>query len=205
MCMSFTTRTPATLSWTSSARHRNDRSCGARVTQGTNPTYHDILRSDAGTPGCRHAVLIDLSPIATYITQNYVKHTILSAFRSQAEAAILESTTALGWMYETRHVGWPMLEGSPSEWRNASRPHSKTPGTVNFFIWSERFVCPDCFWRNSRSRRVTDLALGTNPTDFSCPSCGGAATKRLLRAMETAYDPFLQSLSNECVDEFGAY
>ena len=65
----------------------------------------------------------------------------------------------------------------------------KTIGRINYTVWSDVFVCPECtgevvFWNeavDTKNRKVLD--------DFPCSHCGASLTKRKLnRAWSTIFD-----------------
>lgn len=125
--------------------------------------------------GARKAVLVDLSPAATFIAYNYNAPVDVAAFEREAQRILREVEEECGWMYETWH------------------PHCDHPervkGRIHYTVWSDVFVCPDCggemvFWDVA-----VDKEAGKVRKRFSCPHCGAEQTKaRLQRAWETVYD-----------------
>lgn len=103
--------------------------------------------------GVRKAVLNDLSPAATFIAHNYNSPVDITAFEQEASRILQEVEEECGWMYETLHTD------------------GKTKGTINYTVWSDVFVCPECtgdfvFWDeavNHSSKKVED--------PFACPHC----------------------------------
>ena len=99
-----------------------------------------ITDSDGGEIsklGARKAVLVDLSPAATFIAYNYNTPVDAIAFEREAKRILKEVEKECGWMYETRHS-----DGSK--------------GKIKFTIWSDVFVCPQCgdemvFWQYRKS------------------------------------------------------
>jgi len=139
------------------------------------------------TWGARRAVLVDLSPAATYISSVYNTRVDLDATRRTAMKLLDECREELGWMFETPHyvsgkkaVGF---DGAP------------IIGHLNFTVWSDVFVCPNCssdviFWEEG-----VDKATGKVADTFKCPKCGSILTKRdCERAKETVFD--------RCLDTF---
>lgn len=53
--------------------------------------------------GARRAVLIDLSPAATFIAYNYNTPVDAAAFEREARRILAEVEEECGWMYETTH------------------------------------------------------------------------------------------------------
>ena len=112
--------------------------------------------------GARLATLNDLSPAATFIAYNYNTSVDVPSFEQEAERILREVEHECGWMYETLHTD------------------GKTKGTINFTVWSDVFVCPECsreviFWE-----AAVDKKAGTVRDDFPCPHCAATLTKRLM-------------------------
>jgi hypothetical protein len=70
-------------------------------------------------------------------------------------------------------------------------------GTINYTVWSDVFVCPECtrevvFWE-----AAVDKEAGKVHDEFPCPHCGAMLTKRRMeRAWVTRYDSAIkQSIS----------
>jgi len=122
--------------------------------------------------GVRRAVLNDLSPAATFIAHNYNTPVDVQEFEREAKRILKEVEAECGWMYETRHTD------------------GKTKGTINYTVWSDVFICPDCaneivFWDVA-----VDKDAGQVRDEFPCPQCGATLTKRSMeRAWVTKQDP----------------
>jgi len=124
--------------------------------------------------GPRIPVLNDLSPIATFISNNYGALQSLSDFYEEATNAIDSLEKEIEWVYQNK--GDRVANG----------------------IWSDIFYCPICsdeivFW----DAAVKDDEISKT---FSCPSCNGMVGKasskedgalKLERAFETKYDRYL--------------
>jgi DNA modification methylase len=120
--------------------------------------------------GVRRAVLNDLSPAATFIAYNYNTPVDVQAFEKEAKRILADVESECSWMYETKH----------SDGRT---------GKINYTIWSDVFVCPDCshevvFWE-----AAVDKAAGCVKDEFPCPHCEAMLGKRnLQRAWITRFD-----------------
>jgi len=129
--------------------------------------------------GARKAVLVDLSPAATFIAYNYNTPVDVAAFEREARRILREVEDECGWMYETNHP-------SPSQ---GEGPGVRVKGRINYTVWSDVFVCPSCgaevvFWD-----AAVDKEAGAVRETFPCPTCGVQHTKRSLeRAWETVFD-----------------
>src|SRR5690554_1266416 len=121
--------------------------------------------------GPRRAVLNDLSPAATFIAYNYNTPVDVEAFEREAKRILEEVEEECGWMYETLHTD------------------GKTKGRINYTVWSDVFVCPNCseevvFWE-----AAVDKKSGKVHDEFPCPHCQARLTKRNMeRAWITKYD-----------------
>ena len=118
----------------------------------------------------RKAVLNDFHQRqpSSLITQHPVD---VAAFEKEAKRILKEVEEECGWMYETLHVD------------------GKTKGKINYMVWSDVFVCPQCtkevvFWDVAVNKKT-----GTVGDSFACPHCSIALTKRSMdRAMVTMFD-----------------
>ena len=155
--------------------------------------------------GARRAVLNDLSPAATFIAYNYNTPVDVQAFEREAKRILKEVEEECGWMYAT--LASPE-EGEPEAWADKLRAcktadeirellspelsllgTSPTWGRINYTVWSDVFVCPECtqevvFWE-----AAVDKDEGKVHKEFPCPHCGANLTKRNMdRAWVTKYD-----------------
>lgn len=125
--------------------------------------------------GVRKAVLNDLSPAATFIAYNYNTPVDIVAFEREAKRILGEVEEECGWMYETIHK-------------------DGRKGRINYTVWSDVFVCPECtgeviFWE-----AAVDKEAGEVNSEYPCPHCNALLTKRKMeRAWITKYD---NALSN---------
>lgn len=123
--------------------------------------------------GARRAVLNDLSPAATFISYNYNTPVDVNAFKREAERILTELEAECGWMYETKHEDGRI-------------------GKINYTVWSDVFVCPECseeivFWEVAVDKKAGKV-LG----EFPCPHCGTKLTKRIMeRSWTTKHDNLL--------------
>ena len=148
--------------------------------------------------GARRAVLNDLSPAATFIAYNYNTPVDVQAFEREAKRILKEVEEECGWMYATLANPKP---GEADLWadklkacRSAEEVRAlvqsiPSPGRINYTVWSDVFVCPECtrevvFWE-----AAVDKEAGKVHSEFPCPHCGATLTKRNMdRAWVTKYD-----------------
>jgi DNA modification methylase/predicted RNA-binding Zn-ribbon protein involved in translation (DUF1610 family) len=127
------------------------------------------------TLGVRRAVLNDLSPAATFISYNYNTPVNVVAFENEAKRILQEVEEECGWIYETLHTD------------------GKTKGRINYTVWSDVFVCPNCagevlYWENALDRDAGKIL-----DEFPCPNCSAQLSKRNMeRAWATKFDTSLK-------------
>ena len=123
--------------------------------------------------GKRHAICGDLSPYASNIANFFNMPLDVSLLKHDTAMIKKELEKELSWMYTTT---------------NSSGIAS---GKVNFMLWSDILVCPNCgkeyvYWKHGVSmdnNRVTALEA------YACPHCGFSQSKKTaILALETYYD-----------------
>ncbi|MBN1247676.1 MAG: DNA methylase [Anaerolineae bacterium] len=125
--------------------------------------------------GVRKALLVDLSPIATFVAHNYSSPLDTDAFHRETTRIVSVVEDQLGWMYETWH------------------PHCDAPGRIagriNYTIWSDVFVCSHCGEEMIYWDVALDKEEGRLLSEFPCPNCDSQQSKRSLEhALEAFYD-----------------
>ncbi len=124
--------------------------------------------------GSRKSVLNDLSPAATFIAYNYNTPVDVHEFKREAERILKEVEDECGWMYETKH----------SDGRK---------GKINYTVWSDVFVCPECSGEVIFGETAADDKAGKVLNSFPCPHCKSVLTKRNMdRTWTTKYDPSIR-------------
>lgn len=121
--------------------------------------------------GSRRAVLNDLSPAATFMAYNFNAPLDVNTFQKEVDAISKQVEAKCGWMYETLHSD------------------GKSKGKVNFVIWSDVFVCPECsnevvFWD-----AAVDENIGAVQDDFCCPNCRTMLSKEPANQKKEATKP----------------
>ncbi|MFP4058779.1 MAG: DNA methyltransferase [Candidatus Brocadiia bacterium] len=100
----------------------------------------------------RRAVLVDLSPAATFIAYNYCARPDPDRLAEEARRVLAAAGPQLEPLYTTRCRACGQ------------------PAPIRFTVWSERYACPECahrfaLWDVARQgRRVA--------ADLACPACG---------------------------------
>ena len=141
--------------------------------------------------GPRSAILSDLSPAASFVSYNYnlpVKD--LEHFRKSCERIFAECRKELGWMQLTRHVALsntqPILFGV----------QSGTQIPMNYTIWSDVFICPNCGKEYVYWDVAVDLKGKRMKDNCYCPHCNCELSKR---TSEHAYETYFDDAVNDVV------
>jgi DNA modification methylase len=120
--------------------------------------------------GARRAVLVDLSPAATFIARNYNSQPLVEEFKISSQKVLQEIKKSLGWLYGT------LLKEKDAE--------------IYHTVWSDVFICSECagdmvFWKCA-----VDPVAGSISDELRCPDCGAVTRKRQLsRRQETILNP----------------
>ena len=121
--------------------------------------------------GSRKAILSDLSPIAGFISQNYNAPIDIDKFEREAKELISQVEKECGWLYSTTHT-------------------DGMPGRINYTVWSDVLICPECsseiiFWE-----KAVDKESGSVRELISCSNCNTLSKKKQLeKSFNTTYDP----------------
>jgi len=124
--------------------------------------------------GKRIAVLNDISPLGSFIAYNLNTPININIFEREAKYLLDEVTNKYGWVYETLHID------------------GKTKGIINYTLWSELFVCPECSTEFLYWDIVVDKNKGKILDTFECNNCNVMLNRRdLKRAWTSIYDSAL--------------
>ncbi|MDJ0306793.1 DNA methyltransferase [Dehalobacter sp.] len=121
--------------------------------------------------GSRNAILNDLSPAAQFISFNYNTPTKVFEFEQEALRIMDQCEKECGWMYQTYHTR------SINE-VNISYDNKKPIGRINYTVWSDILICPQCgtelvFWDvafDKDKEKVNEV--------FHCSHCGMELSKK---------------------------
>jgi predicted RNA-binding Zn-ribbon protein involved in translation (DUF1610 family) len=133
--------------------------------------------------GERKAIINDLAPAATFISANY-NSSIEPYLGVNIEHAIEETRKEFGWLYRTKHTDGP-----------TSFFETSLDGEINYVIWSDVFICPNCgkevvFWDAAVDRKA-----GKINDVFHCSSCGMEMKKASAeKAKSSFYDPYIKEV-----------
>ena len=150
------------------------RYCGSNNSELQISMMNDVPNAKWGS---RKAIISDLSPAATFISANQNTSIDINEFVLETESIIKEVENEYGWLYKTKYTN--------------SKEHSliETDGVINYTLWSDVFICPNCgeevvFWY-----AAVDKEAGKVQDTFSCPKCNLKISKRNgKRACTIKYD-----------------
>ena len=159
---------------------------------GNRTTWKEVSRI-----GPRRAIINDLSPAATFISYNYNRICKADYFSGGVEAILIEAEDRFGWMFQTLH------NPNPNQVETAKQLISKEQvpdisksgpcGRINYIVWSDIFLCPECagdlvFWDVA-----VDRENGKIFEQFKCPHCDSDLGKRDLEPKTSTYrDPAIK-------------
>ena len=138
--------------------------------------------------GTRKAILSDLSPMATFIANNYNRPADAFLYESSVQDVLEKCESKYGWMFETQHVDG---NGNPI----MTFGDEPMMGTINHILWSDVFVCPNCstefvFWDVAMDHEACKVR-----DSFPCPCCNSRLKKNeCSHAMTSEYDPAIDSV-----------
>ncbi len=142
-------------------------------------TMVDLEWADSGKSsppwGERIGLLLDISPIATFISRNYTSSVTVPDFGKVAGDIGRRLDRDFAWMY------------------NGSDDPEKHE-TMNYMVWSDVFSCPHCTEEIEFWSVCVDQTNGQVRSKFECPACSLELTKRDLElAHSFRYDAFLET------------
>lgn len=154
--------------------------------------------------GARKAILIDLSPIATFISNGYNNHVDPGSFLEQASQILSDVEEKLGWMYLTLHepskeqIQAAITSLNQQDEMATAKKLKPTFGKINYVIWSDVFNCPECLGEIVLWEQMVDEVNKKVRETFPCPHCNSELSKRSMnRSWETVFD----KLTNQVIKQ----
>ncbi len=159
-------------------------SAGAPI--GTDSMKKPLLKASCPRP----AILVDLAVGATHIANGNMSR-FTKAEIANVRTVLSELAMKIG-LYKTSPGGF---ESREEAWKlDSKRPQAKGTATLEYLVWSEVLICPNC---------GADIVFGDVAYDhskqvvkdaFNCTECLKVLEKRQCsRKTETYYDPLLES------------
>lgn len=128
--------------------------------------------------GARRALLNDLSPAATFIASRYNLRFSPEKYEFEFQRILKELKNEIGWMYETTHTD------------------GKTRAKINYTVWSEVFICPECGEEIVFLKDAFDFKTYKVLERFPCPKCSTSCTKDSIHlAFTSKYDEALSDVA----------
>jgi DNA modification methylase len=141
----------------------------------------------------RSAVLIDLSPIATFIARNLNGSLDAITFSETAKKLVSDLQKSRGNIYQTNHTGWKVRDRKSVDHKQYKNPGSAT-GEVEFVLYSDVVACPNCGSQHPFYAIAVDEIEDALRSSIKCPSCGLVAKESAWEASyETFIDPVLKT------------
>jgi DNA modification methylase len=131
--------------------------------------------------GSRKAIVVDLSPAATFLTYNYNLPVDVIAFEREAQRILRKVENECSWMYETWH------------------PHCDDPkkvkAEINYTIWSEVLSCPHCSASFVYYDEFFDADTYAIKNEIICPNCSASLSKNDVELVyENVFDENVNSI-----------
>ncbi|MBU1223666.1 MAG: DNA methylase [Gammaproteobacteria bacterium] len=139
----------------------------------------------------RKCVLIDLSPIATFIARNLNGSLDSIGFLESAKQIVADVALSQPGLYATKHTGWKVRDRKSVPHQNYKHP-SNVPGEVEFVLYSDVVACPNCGAQHPFYSIAVDEIEDSLRSEIKCPTCGVVAREAEWEAcFETTMDPLL--------------
>lgn len=156
--------------------------------------------------GARRVILNDLSSMATFIAHNYMEPRDGAVVYQEANKVIKEIEDDFDWVYWTLHnppltvrkgiVQDVKKATTLDELKEALRSvNSAYIGKINYVVWSDVFICPECSGEVIYWEQAIDREAGETKSRFECPRCKTHLVKRNLeRAWTYNHDKYVRKL-----------
>lgn len=133
-----------------------DAFCGSGMT--------GVAAREAG----RNAIVVDLAPVATFVSSINTYNNPGRAAAALLENAIAESKRNLGWLYETKENQRTLI--------------------ANYYVWTDVFTCPECvfefpFFPHGVIHHGNKVETRKS---FACPSCNADLNVRRVERVITS-------------------
>jgi DNA modification methylase len=139
--------------------------------------------------GLRNAILVDLSPAATFIAAMTNSISSIQLHLNEIEQMVNEIQVECEDLLITDHNGWPRGVDKIEERKNAQKSHATAPGKINYIVWSDVFTCSECGLESPYWDLVFRGAGIPAPKQIKCPRCNVVHTQKTLqRVWVTVFD-----------------
>lgn len=139
----------------------------------------------------RKSILIDLSPIATFIARNLNGGLDAITFLQTAKSLVSEIRSADKDLYTTNHTGWKVRDRKLVEHKHYRNPGSPK-GDVEFVLYSDVVSCPNCGAQHPFYSIAVDETKDAMRSEIRCPTCSVVAKEANWESCyESKIDPLL--------------
>jgi DNA modification methylase len=146
----------------------------------------------AAAEGSRRAVLLDLSPIATFIASNLLRPFDRRDFLTAVDTICHRVECEFGHLYSTHHTGWKVRDRKELAHTQYSRP-TTDDGSVEFTLFSDVVRCPHCSGETTLYEVLVDEQSDSFRSDTLCPKCKAEVSESKWEPVQTTvFDPILQ-------------
>jgi DNA modification methylase len=172
--------------------------------------------------GARLPILNDLSPIATFIANNYNKPVSMLSFDEFAKDFVEKTAQNYEWVYSTLHKptnkhrdllvqklkscktfkdAKNLISGFGSDNKESNSIYSKIKlGRVNYIIFSDLFICSECGGEFAFWNVAVDMNAGKIANQFPCPHCKAVLTKKNIKNKKIVrFDPISQGTVQQSI------
>ena len=141
----------------------------------------------------RKCILVDLSPIATFIARNLNGSLDSIEFLESAKRIVADVALDQPGLYATNHTGWKVRDRKSVAHRHY-RHSSNVRGEVEFVLYSDVVACPNCGAQHPFYEIAVDETEDSLRSAIKCPTCGVVAREAEWDAcFETNVDPLLNA------------
>ena len=143
---------------------------GVAAAQCARPDENVRASTATARPGQRPAILIDLSPVATFIASNLLRPFDKHSFDEAVESVCSTVQREFGHLYLTEHTGWKVRDRKALE-HKAYRHKGDQDGVVDFTLYSDVVRCPECDTETTLYAVAVDEQSDSLRDDLKCPYC----------------------------------
>jgi DNA modification methylase len=149
--------------------------------------------ANAHIGGERKTILVDLSPVATFIAKNLNGSLDSIAFMDAANSLVSDIKKENPNLYITAHTGWRVRDRKSVEHKQYQHP-GVPKGDVEFVLYSDVVACPNCGSQHSFYSIAVDEIEDSLRSKLKCPTCGAVAREADWElSYENVIDPLLDA------------
>ncbi|MDQ9851728.1 DNA methyltransferase [Acinetobacter baumannii] len=139
--------------------------------------------------GARRSIINDLSPVANFISNNFNRPFDNNKLQLEVDEIFKLAEEELGWVYSTTHENsdlsvqaYELLQSN--KYKEAA---ALAEGKVNYVLWSDIFICPECGEKNIFWDAGVDFENSLVKDKFECLSCSALVEKSKAEKYSESY------------------